>query len=330
MYSRQKVVDLVESWVGLNEKDGSHKNIINIYNSYAGQLPRNIKMQSNWAWCACTWSALAIELGYTDIMPIEISCGYLIEKAKEMGCWVENDAYIPKPGDAVLYDWQDTSGKADNGGWPDHIGVVTYVNETAGYFVVTEGNYQDSVKKRTVLINGVYIRGFIVPKYDEWLTKDTELKSGLPMSEVAHEVITGIWGNGDERKQNLASHGYDYKSVQEAVNKILNGSAVEEIKDNNQSQPIKKRVITPCYAMNKKEDFAGRYRTSVNLYCRMDAGKNKKALCKIPEGTLVRNYGYYNLSDGREWLLIQVVLDGVEYTGFSHMAYLVPLDTPTT
>ena len=33
MYSRQKVVDLIESWVGRNEADGSHKMIIDIYNT---------------------------------------------------------------------------------------------------------------------------------------------------------------------------------------------------------------------------------------------------------------------------------------------------------
>ena len=33
-YSRQKVVDLALSWVGKNEKDGSYKEIIDIYNNF--------------------------------------------------------------------------------------------------------------------------------------------------------------------------------------------------------------------------------------------------------------------------------------------------------
>ena len=41
-------------------------------------------MEYSWPWCACTWSALAIKLGYTDIMPIEISCPELIIAAKKM------------------------------------------------------------------------------------------------------------------------------------------------------------------------------------------------------------------------------------------------------
>lgn len=123
MRSRQKVVDLVKSWEGKKESNGTHKSIIDIYNGYKGKLPRGIKMKYDWSWCACTWSALAIKLGYTAIMPIEISCGYLIDAAKKLGVWKENDDYIAQPGDAVLYDWDD-SGKGDNTGWPDHVGVI--------------------------------------------------------------------------------------------------------------------------------------------------------------------------------------------------------------
>lgn len=54
----------------------------------------------------------------------------------------------------------------DNTGTPDHVGVIVEVHESAGYFVVVEGNYSNAVKKRTLSINGRYIRGFISPKYD--------------------------------------------------------------------------------------------------------------------------------------------------------------------
>lgn len=100
--SRQAVVDLICSWEGLNEADGSYKKIVDIYNSYTGSFPRGVKMQYGWAWCACTWSATAIKLGYTDIMPIEIGCEELINRAKKMGCWVEADGYVANIGDAVL------------------------------------------------------------------------------------------------------------------------------------------------------------------------------------------------------------------------------------
>lgn len=58
------------------------------------------------------------------------------------------------------------------------------------------------------------------------------------------------------------------------------------------------------------------------LYCRNDAGSNKKALCVIPAGTEVHNYGYYTTYNGVKWLYITVTLDGVEYIGFSSKSYL--------
>lgn len=41
---------------------------------------------------------------------------------------------------------------------------------------------------------------------------------------IAHEVIAGIWGNGEYRKKKLALSGYDYQKVQARVNEILKGS----------------------------------------------------------------------------------------------------------
>lgn len=161
--SRNEVVKLARSWVGKKESDGSFRSIIDTYNSHTPR-PRGVKMTYTAPWCATTWSALAIALGYTDIMPIECSCGELIKKAKEMGIWVEDDSYVALPGDAILYDWDD-DGKGDNVGWPDHIGVIEKMNN--GSFTVIEGNKNDAVGRRTVKVDGKFIRGFITPKYDD-------------------------------------------------------------------------------------------------------------------------------------------------------------------
>jgi len=236
-YSRQAVVDLALSWVGKKESDGSYKSIIDIYNTLpASQLPRGTKMLYGWAWCACTWSALAVKLGYTAIMPIEISCYYIIENAKKMGCWVENDAYVPSPGDAILYDWDDGSNYAstDNQNGADHIGTVVSVDKSAGTFVVVEGNMSNAVGKRTMRVNGRYIRGFITPKYDDnTVTQPTTPTATKTVEELAKEVLAGKWGNGDARKQALTEAGYDYAAVQAKVNELVkagSGTAKKEIK----------------------------------------------------------------------------------------------------
>lgn len=318
MSSRNEVVKLASSWLGKNEYDQSHKFIIDTYNSFTGQLPRGTKMEYDWPWCACFWSTLAISLGYTDIMPIEISCGDLIKQAQKMGCWQENDGYIPKPADAVLYDWDDLNpGGQDNKGWPEHVGVVEYCNEESGYFTVIEGNYKDSVKKRTVSINGKYIRGFITPKYDEGFVIYEDFGMSKDVTTVAREAIVGLWGNGESRKAALERNGYNYDEVQAKINELVNGPA-EKPKPSNV-----KKVETSCYAKSEDPSLAGTYVTTTNLYCRNDAGTNKKALCLIPEGTEVQNYGYFTKSGSVRWLLIQFTLDdGIEYTGFSSSEYL--------
>ena len=324
MYSRQKVVDLAESWIGKKEADGSHKTIIDIYNTLpVVELPRKTKMKYEWAWCACMWSALAVKLKYLAIMPIEISCYYLIETAKRMGVWQESDDYIPEPGDAIVYDWEDT-GAGDNTGNPDHVGTVTYVNRDSGYMVVTEGNYGNAVKKRTISLNGRYIRGFITPKYDDGAVTEPERTSGKSVSAIAHEAIAGQWGNGAERKRNMEAAGYDYDVVQAEINRIVNGGATKAENDNSvdQTQPITRKVAATCYARVYDGAVAGAYVTTADLYCRNDAGKNKRALCLIPAGTVVQCYGYYNMFGGVKWLYIQFTINGTQYTGFSSDAFL--------
>lgn len=41
------------------------------------------------------------------------------------------------------------------------------------------------------------------------------------VNELAHEVIAGKWGTGDERKRRLNEAGYDYNAVQSAVNALM-------------------------------------------------------------------------------------------------------------
>lgn len=45
--------------------------------------------------------------------------------------------------------------------------------------------------------------------------------SDKAVNELAKEVIAGKWGNGAERKRRLTAAGYDYTSVQKAVNELI-------------------------------------------------------------------------------------------------------------
>lgn len=158
---RNKVVSTAAAWLGCKESDCSHRKIIDLYNSHKPRA-RGYKVKYTDPWCATTVSAVSIACGLTDIFPTECGCGKLIDLFKDLGAWVEADDYIPKPADVCFYDWGD-SGKGDNTGYPDHVGLVEKVE--GGNIIVIEGNYSNSVKRRTLEINGRYIRGFAVPDY---------------------------------------------------------------------------------------------------------------------------------------------------------------------
>lgn len=314
VYSRATIKDNCEKYVGATEGSKLHLEVLNIYNGNQ-PLPRKYAVKPTDAWCAAFASAMYILAGYQDIFPIECSCNKMIEKAKSMGIWVEQDSYVPNIGDGVLYDWQD-NGVGENTSSAEHVGIVTYVNKDAGYMVVTEGNYSDSVKKRTINLNGKYIRGFVVPKFT---TDGIDVPHPTYVKDVntlAHEVIAGQWGSGETRKNNLTEAGYSYSEVQTRVNEILNTPKTVAVSVQD------KAVVATSKATKIDKSLAGEYITTANLYMRDGAGTNKKALVKIPNGTKVQNFGYYSVANGVKWLYIQVSLGGIKYTGFSSSVYL--------
>ena len=158
---RDDIVKQAQAWLGKKEADGSHKSIIDIYNKHK-PLARGYTVKYTDAWCATFVSAVAIAQKATSAIPTECSCNKMIELFKKLGCWVENDAYTPQPGDIIFYDWDD-SGAGDNTGSSDHVGIITRISGTV--ITVIEGNYGNAVKERKLAVNGKYIRGYGVPKY---------------------------------------------------------------------------------------------------------------------------------------------------------------------
>lgn len=84
-------------------------------------LAQGYKVTYTDAWCATFASEIAIEAGYTDIIPTECSCNRQIKLWQQMGRWCENDAKVPEPGDYIYYDWDDngvgTAQASEHVGW---------------------------------------------------------------------------------------------------------------------------------------------------------------------------------------------------------------------
>ena len=219
----EKVLELARAWIGKNEADGSHKEIIDIYNAHL-PLARGYKVKYTDSWCATFVSAVAIKLGYTDIIPTECGCEKMIDSFKAINRWIENENRTPKPGNIIFYDYQDKEDyeNTDCVGWSDHVGIVESVSD--GIITLIEGNYDDAVKRRNLAVNGRYIRGYGVPNYDSEKYITSENTNKKTVEEIAKEVIAGLWGNGEERKKKLQAAGYSYATIQEEVNDILDES----------------------------------------------------------------------------------------------------------
>lgn len=211
MATREQAVAQAKAWHGKKESDGSYKEIVDVYNSAAKE-----KAKYSTPWCAEFISAIGIKIGAD--FPISTSCGEQIDMWKKKGCWVEDDAYVPTPGDVIYYDWDD-KGKGDDTTGHDHTGMVIEVSGSK--FKVEEGNKKDAVGTRTMSINGQYIRGYAVPKYDSAVEPAPAPTKSV--DELAKEVIDGKWGNNPERKKALTEAGYDYDAVQKRVNEMLKG-----------------------------------------------------------------------------------------------------------
>ena len=177
---RNKVVTIAKSWLNYGEVGGKHKTIIDTYNRIT-PLPVGYKVKYTDEWCATFVSAVGWKAGLSDIILPECSCIRMVELYKKKKRWQESDSYVPSPGDIIMYDWGDT-GKGDNTGNPDHVGIVASVNGDT--VQVIEGNKSETVGYRYLKINGRYIRGYCLPDYASKVktTVQTEMVSvSLPV-----------------------------------------------------------------------------------------------------------------------------------------------------
>ena len=168
---RNKVVEAMRDWLGWSEANGQYRAIIDLYNAQR-PLPRGYAVQYDDEWCATCVTAAGIQAGLHDIILGECSCGKMIELYQAAGRWEENDAYRPEPGDIIMYDWQDT-GKGDNTGGADHVGIAEKV--VGSTITVIEGNKGEAVARRTLAVNGRYIRGYCLPDYASKAEEDSEV-----------------------------------------------------------------------------------------------------------------------------------------------------------
>lgn len=72
---------------------------------------------------------------------------------------------------------------------------------------------------------GKVLKGLVKRRAKEKELFDTPTSATVKKSnvEIAKEVVAGKWGNGNARKTALTKAGYNYKTIQTLVNKLLKG-----------------------------------------------------------------------------------------------------------
>lgn len=125
------------------------------------------------SWCAdfvrYVWKNAGAKTKNTDAF-----AGSFYRARNSIGTWHARGSYVPKVGDAVLYDWDGSSPSLGNNGWDvDHIGIVVGYNKNTKKLTTVEGN---TTKTGSGGTEGVYQRtnryntkagdvvGYVTPK----------------------------------------------------------------------------------------------------------------------------------------------------------------------
>lgn len=341
---RQSVVDYLNQYIGISEGSTQHKAILSMFNNSG--LCTRYKMTVNDAWCATAVSAAFIANGLAGKQGsgslfecVECSCWYMVEYAKAQGIWVENDAHVPKIGDVVLYDWQD-SGYGDNTGTPDHVGIVS--NVSGSTITVIEGNYNNSVKKRNLAVNGMYIRGYITPNYAKFADKVSN--TVIPQTPTTDGSLKiGSTGSAVKTMQTmLIACGYSCGSAGadssfgnatlSALKKFQkeNGLTVDGVYGSKskstlealykkKTEPSKPVANTSSDTINRDVKWNGKV-TADSLNVRTWAGveNGKCSFSPLKQGTVVGVCDSKKASDGDTWYFIKY--NGK--FGFVHSAWI--------
>ena len=152
--ARNAVCSQARAWLGLKESDGSHRQIIDLYNEH--RPAGTYKMMYVDPWCAAFVSAVGMACGLKDVILPHVNCDGMIAAYQQQGRFVRNPSYNPMPGDLIFYDW-------DGNSRTDHVGIVFSVQDRE--ITVIEGNRSDAVMYRTITRGDGSIYGYAVPAY---------------------------------------------------------------------------------------------------------------------------------------------------------------------
>ena len=86
---------------------------------------------------------------------------------------------------------------------------------------VLQGVWGNGQERYDRLTNAGYDAQAVQDRVNSLLSGEYTQSNSTNLDSVANEVIQGLWGNGQERYDNLTNAGYDAQAVQNRVNELL-------------------------------------------------------------------------------------------------------------
>ena len=247
----QKVVDIAMKYLGCTQGSAKQKELIRIFNTVK---PQGYTASWRDPWCAEAWSAWQIEAGNTSKqVPLSANCGQIIRDAQKLGIWIEKDSAIPQIGWGLLYDWED-SGRGDNTGSADHIGLIYAVDSKWIYVIEGNKGSQSVCGKRAVQIDGRFIRGFVAPVYaKEGAAKPAPAKQPAGTSQTTYTVK-----KGDTLSSIAKKYGTTWQTLAKE-NNLSNPNYLkvgQKIKIPTKSNAAKSQTKTVTYTVKKGDTLS--------------------------------------------------------------------------
>lgn len=209
--SREKVVEIATEWLGCKESNGSHKKIIDVYNSK--RAPGCGKLPYSAAWCAAFVSAVGIKADATSIIVRHSYCPTMFNTYKDKGRYSTNKKYTPSPGDIIFYDWNKNK-------QPDHVGMIVSCGST---IKAIEGNKNDAVGYRTFSKGYSLILGYGLPAYNE---TSGITYTGTTTQSVAVEALAAA-GISSTEPEGYSDIGEEYDAAENELSKGCGEDATE-------------------------------------------------------------------------------------------------------
>ena len=327
----EDILNIMRGWIGLNQFDGSHMQIVNIYNNHR-PLARSYALNSADSWCAATVSSCFIKANAVDLIG-GTECGvdrFIEDCFKPKGIWIEDGTITPQPGDIICFNWDQSY--QPNNGFADHIGIVEYVE--GGVIHTIEGNAGGRVQRRTYPIGDGNIRGFARPKYgsNSSTVKNEEV---IVIEEPSHTQNTststntastsnnftiplkkGNTGNAVRNMQLMLIHlGYDCagfgpdgdfgNGTESSLKLFQKQHSLQETGVYNLDDKIQ---LEKSYANSKATDVFPMEMFTIktpNSYLRSGASKNKPIVAALPVGKKVTALKQKLNGAGNKWIKVK-------------------------